>query len=48
MPYFFRYKTEGFPPKTISKILIVSLDGSRFSGLFKKGKIRIKAKFRSL
>ena len=43
--YFFGYKMEFFPPKQSQKSRSISQDGSRFLGLFRKGKTRIIAKF---
>ena len=46
VPYFFGYKTDFFPSKTIPKRSISILkDRSRCLGLFRKGKIGIIAKF---
>ena len=43
--YFFGYKMEFFPSRTIPKSRCILEDGSRFLGLFRNGKTGIIAKF---
>ena len=44
LPYFFGYKAEFFPSKSVPKSRSI-IDSSRFLGLFRKGKTSIIAKF---